>query len=309
MAKFLKNIIIFFLLSIIAGEVIIRSNHLTSDLPNRIIDEYGIQKYYPNQKGYWLGGNHKWKINKLGWPGDLPNSYDNLITIIGDSYIENFMSPNRCHQSILLKEKMIDYNFLEAGRSGVSFIESMEIIQQMNSFKPIHTLIYVNEGDFIESVRRIQELSDITQVDLESGNIVNGKMKSTGLKKILYAWKLMYYFYNRFPLNISQNKVLTKGQDNLLNYNRNDLKFKNQIFELIDYVKENYPIINTTLIFHPDTNTIIVDQCKNVGFNVIILNSDNDKSWKFEHDSHWTCYGHKQVAEQVSAQLVDKLIK
>ena len=201
MKKFIKNIVIFFLFAIIVGEIIIRVTHAVTDLPQRTIDEYGIQKYYPHQSGYWIGGNHKWVINKLGWPGKLPKSHDNLITIIGDSYIENFMNPIECHQSLLLKKRLENYNFIEAGRSGVSFIEAMEISKQFDALHPKYHLVYVNSLDFYESVTSILPAADITQ-----------------------------------------------------------------------------------------------------------LNSDDHESWTFEHDNHWTCYGHNQVAIQVSSFIKNSLL-
>src|SRR5690606_35579075 len=124
----------------------------------------GVQKYLPNQEGYWKGGNHQWIINDYGWPGELPTKYDNLINIIGDSFIENFMNPNECHQSVFLKKLMPDYNFFEAARSGVSLIEAMEISKQIDSLNPKMTLIYVNENDFYESILNIKKLNDITQI-------------------------------------------------------------------------------------------------------------------------------------------------
>ena len=104
MKKLLLNIILFFLIAIAVGEVVVRLTHAMADIPQRTIDEYGIQKYIPNQDGYWKGGEHKWVVNKLGWPGELPQSNENLIMVIGDSFIENFMNPNECHQSAFLKE-------------------------------------------------------------------------------------------------------------------------------------------------------------------------------------------------------------
>jgi hypothetical protein len=59
MKKFIKNLVVFFLFALIVGEIIIRITHAVTDLPQRRIDEYGIQKYYTNQSGYWVGGEHK----------------------------------------------------------------------------------------------------------------------------------------------------------------------------------------------------------------------------------------------------------
>lgn len=295
MKKFIKNLIIFLLFSLVVGELTVRLSHAISDLPQRRIDEFGIQKYYPNQSGYWLGGGHKWVINKLGWPGELPKSYDNLVTVIGDSYIENFMNPDICHQSVLLEERLSNFNFIEAARSGVSFIEAMEISKQLDTLQPKYNLIYVSSHDFFESVTTILPSADITQLNVEKNEIVYGQMKSPGLKKILYNWKLLYYFYNRFPLNFSKNvakpEIIEKEEG---------FKFQKEIQNLLTFVKLNYTIGNKILVFHPNSEMEIIEMCKKAGFKVIILNSDNDESWTFEHDRHWTCYGHNQVATQVA---------
>jgi hypothetical protein len=306
MKKFFKNIITFFLLALIAGEVVVRMTHAMSDIPQRTIDQYGIQKYYPNQDGYWKGGDHKWMINQLGWPGELPNSYNNLITVIGDSFIENFMNPNECHQSAFLKDNMKSYNFLEAGRSGVSLIEAMEISKHIDSLKPIQTLVYVNDNDFYESITEVKPMDDITQLSLKTNTISYGKMKAPGFKKILYNWKLLYYFYNRFPLNTSTETKEEQIIDQPLEIGINS---KDEVFKLIDYITKNYSIKNKTLVFHPNCKNEIIEKCKSAGFSVIILDSSNDKDWTFDYDSHWTCYGHERVAQQVSNSLLKTELK
>ena len=306
MKKFLKNIVLFILLALIVGEIVVRVTYTMADIPQRTIDEYGIQKYYPNQHGYWKGGDHKWIINDFGWPGELPKSYNNLIMVIGDSFIENFMNPNECHQSAFLKKNMKGYNFMEAGRSGVSLIEAMEISKSLDSLKPIKTLIYVSDNDFYESIKEVKPMVDITQINLKDGSIAYGEMKAPRLKKILYNVKLLYYFYNRFPLGQSDvaqdhnKEELVEAEDN------NKLKSKVEIFKLIEYIVNNYNIKSKILVFHPNTNTEIIEQCQRAGFNTIVLDSSkDDNSWTFDYDSHWTCYGHEQVAKQISDALLD----
>lgn len=305
MIKFLKNIVVFLLITIIIGEVVVRMTHAVTDIPQRTIDDSGIQKYFPNQDGYWKGGDHQWVVNKLGWPGVLPTSNNNLITIIGDSYIENFMNPNECHQSVFLKENMNNYNFMEVARSGVSLIEAMEISKQTDTLNPKHTLIYVNSNDFLESIYEVKPLSDITQVNLKDNSIIYGKMKAPGAKKVLYTWKLLYYFYNRFPLN-GNTKKESKEEPKTTPIKNLDSKAKHsdKILKLINYINTNYEIKNKTLVFHPNSNQMIIEMCKSASFNVIVLDWSNDKDWTFGYDTHWTCYGHKRVAEQVSESLL-----
>lgn len=302
MRKFLKNSILFLIICLITGEIVVRVSHAVTDIPQRVIDEEGIQKYKPNQIGYWKGGKHTWKINEYGWPGTPPVEFNELVLIIGDSFIENFMNPNECHQGELLKRKLSKYNFFEAARSGVSFIEAFEIDKQLDSLEPVNTLIYVNDEDFTESIREISLHSDITQFSITKNKIFKGEMKSPRLKKILYNWKLMYYFYNRFPISFSFEKDKPKEKKQASTNNNHS------IIKLLDYVSANYDISNKTLVFHPNSDYEIIEACKTVGFNVIVLNSKNDTSWTFDYDSHWTCYGHKKVAEQVALSL-KKILK
>lgn len=313
MRKFFKNIILLLLIAIVIGEAVVRLTHAVADIPQRTIDRHGIQKYFPNQEGYWKGGEHKWIINKLGWPGELPQSYNNLIMVIGDSFIENFMNPNACHQSVLLKEKMKDYNFMEAGRSGVSLIEAMEISKQTDSLNPIHFLIYVNDEDFLESISQIKLMEDITQLNIETNTIEYGEMKAPGLKKVLYTWKLMYYLYNRFPLDVFFKTENIDGNINnpevAIESNKNVLEFKTEITQLLDYIKRNYVVSNKTLVFHPNSNKTIIQICEKIGFNTIPLDSSNDETWTFDYDGHWTCYGHKKVSEQVEYNISRYLLK
>jgi len=306
MIKFFKNIILFLLLSVIVGEVVVRLTHAVSDVPQRTIDEHGIQKYLPNQQGYWRGGEHKWMVNTLGWPGELPESYDNLIMIIGDSYIENFMNPNECHQSVFLKENMPAFNFMEAGRSGVSFIEALEISKDLDSLKPIQTLIYVTDEDFYESISEVKPMRDVTQLNLEKNTIQFGEMKAPMVKKALYTFKLAYYFYNRFPITGFENKE-SEPKNPIKISKTEKSEFQTEISQLITFVKQNYTITNKTLIFHPNSNYSIIETCKNAGFNIILLDSSHDATWTFDYDNHWTCYGHKSVAKQISKSLFNRV--
>ncbi len=305
MKTFIRDIIVFALLGLCLSEFIARTTYLTVDIPKREIDQYGIQKYVPNQTGSWKNNTHKWVINELGWAGKLPKSYDQLVTIIGDSYIENFMNPNECRQKNYLKNRFPNRNFLEAGRAGVSFIEAMEITKQFESYNPVNQLIYVSGNDFIESVKEIKPLYDITQLSIDNKEVIPGRMKSSTLKNTLYNWKFIFYLYRRFPL-ANLKSIFNKKQSVEEKVTKNEkgaIELK-KIKNLLDFVVSNYEIAGKTLVFHPSTNIKIIQKVKAVGFDVIILDDDDDnKSWTFEYDNHWNCYGHEQVAKQVATYL------
>ena len=307
MLKFLKNSISFLIIALLVGELVVRITHSVSDIPKRQIDADNIQKYLPNQKGYWKGGDHQWIINELGWPGILPDDYDNLITVIGDSFIENFMNPNECHQAIFLKEQNPNYNFFETGRSGISFIEAMEISKKLQySRKPKLQLVYVTDSDFTESIREIEVRPDITQLWIENKKVINGKIKSAKSKTILYNWKLMYYFYNTISLPklpFSSKQIATADPDNESRLKSENKKYEN-IAKLLEYVRSNYDLNNIVLVFHPNSDPKIIESSMVKGFNLITLHSKEEPSWTFDYDKHWTCFGHKRVSEQITDALI-----
>lgn len=297
MRIFIKNIVIFSIIGLLFGECVARIFHLTTDIPSRYIDEDQIQKYKPNQGGSWVGGSHTWQINDTGWPGEAPTSYDNLITIIGDSYIENFMNPDSCHQASYLRKMLPEYNYLEAARSGVSFIESVEIAKQLDSLTPVKQLIYVHDGDFLESIVQITKMGDITQFDLEKEEVVPGTLKSPFLKKILYNWKFMYYLYTNYAFGDNSNNEVHIETKNI-NKGLQPEKLK-KMDAMLSYVKNNYDLKNVVFILRPNMDPGIVSLLKKHQMEFHELKMPEDSNWSFEYDAHWTCLGHLEAAKQV----------
>lgn len=308
MGQFLKKCALFLIIGVFIAEIITRMFFITSDIPSRFIDEKGIQKYIPNQTGKWKGGNHGWSINEQGWPGDLPESYNNLITIIGDSFIENFLNPEECHQAVFLKKLVPELNFMEASRSGVSFIEAMEITKELDSLSPQLQLIYIHDSDLEESILQIKKHSDITQLDLTEKQIINGELKSQGIKKILYNWKFLYYLYNRFPPNPPKvNK--TQSSETPTTTIDKEKKIWESINLLLEYTASNYNIQNKVLIFRPESNIELINLAKKIGFKTLHLQINENESWSFDYDNHWTCDGHQNAAEQVGEFLKSSFSK
>ena len=299
MKKFLVTIIAFLITGIILGEIIARIFVLTTEVPNREIDEYGIQRYIPNQKGYYKGGDHTWQVNENGWVGPLPKSENNLITIIGDSFIENFMNPDECHQMAYLKEKIPSYNFTEAARSGVTLVEAFEISKQFYDKKPELQIIYLDDSDLKQSLVDIGRVGDVTQLSLKENKLVYGVMRSPGLKKIIYNLKFPFYLYRRFSGSLTKKKpaTTTEVKENI------EKDYAIEYKALLEYIKYNYNTANTLLVLKPHTKKSVVDLLQNLGFNILLLSDKGDKNWSFEYDHHWTCYGHERASSQVAGYI------
>ena len=184
MKKFILNIFAFIIFTLVCSEIIIRLFMLVPDIPNRYVDANGIQRYYPGQSGYYKSIDLPWEVNQYGWLGTADTEEDTLFLLVGDSFIENMLNPRNCNQGNLLKAHFPNYGFFEAARSGVTFIEALNIVSEMGSLiKPTFNLIYISNDDFIESISDIRRYSDRMQVNLDESELLPGRLKSPHIIK------------------------------------------------------------------------------------------------------------------------------
>ena len=295
MTNFIKKILIFILLGYLIGEVVVRVFNASIDVPDFYQDKDGLLKNKPNQSGYAINGN-KWMITKYGQFGYEPKSLDNLITVIGDSFIENKTSPPDCHQAYFLSNMASNYNFYPCARAGASFIEFMEMTKSLNYLKPKMQLLYVHHGDFIESISEIKKKPLTVQLSIKTNKIIYAKYSRSRFKTILYNFKFAYYIYIKY---------LLKGKDTSTN-NRNEKNLAidfEKVQSLLNFVKSNYNTDNIILVFSPDTDQNLIKLVKHNHFQTFELKTDNYKSWQLENDSHWSCFGHEEAAKQVSKYI------
>ncbi|RAP31779.1 hypothetical protein DID76_02365 [Candidatus Marinamargulisbacteria bacterium SCGC AG-414-C22] len=304
MKRFLCRLLIFSFIFSLWGEVIVRVFKLTPEIPSLFIDDSKIQRYIPYQSGYYTKSKEKWKVNKYGWTGIVDIvSHQSVISIIGDSFIENFMNPKECNQASFIKKEIENYGFFEAGRSGVNFIEALEISDYLAEFLNIETqLLYLNSNDFFDSVfeknnRKYQAM----KIDLETSIVLNSSLKFPLLKKVLYNFKFFYYLYQRFYSSIDLNTKKKAIKTSQINQDYS------KINKLLKYASKNYNLKNLHLVFHPNTDPEIIKLSNKHGFKSIQLDSNNTKAWTFEHDNHWSCYGHKEASIQVTNYLNELL--
>lgn len=301
MKKFIIRLFFLFVVAFLSVEVYIRVNHLTIDVPQRQINEHGIQLYNPSQEGFWANGSHTWEINQEGWPGKLPVKMDSLITLIGDSHIENFMNPPNCNLGNILNAKRLHYNFFPAGRSGVSLIEAMEISKFLaDTYKPVKQFVFVKESDLKESIQELGISSDITQFNLTNKVLVNGELKSPGLKKIFYNIKTLYFFRNVFASIKpgSQMAPKEKYKEVRTTLSETDSKYYN---ELLKYINEKYNANEITFFLHPETIKPIEDLFIKHHLKYYKFKAGDNLKWRSSptDEAHWSCYGNEQAAEQI----------
>lgn len=301
MKLFIKNILLFILFGLIAGELIVRIFSLNIDVPRSYVSKSGLIKFYPNQSGNYLNGKHIWKINQYGNYGPAPKSLDSaVITVIGDSYISNAMNPPECHQAVYLSQALPHKNFYPSSRDGASFMEYMEMTKALDSLKPQYQLLYVHHGDMTESIRELGRKPLTVQTALKTGTTTPALLQVSKFKEYLYHWKFMYFLYRNYLL------MGKKGGNEFAN-NRDEVNPKKinyaYIEQLLQFSISNYKTNNIILVFSPDSDKKVTAIANKVGFKCIQLNTTDYQSWKLPNDSHWSCFGHQEAAKQTSEFL------
>ena len=297
MKEFLKHILFFVLTLIILLEVCIRLFSLTNDVPMRKTNSWGLQIFKENQSGFSHG--FSWNVNKDGFLGHNDKNGENQLLLIGDSFIENIMNPFSCRQSTLFSKS--GYSVFEVGRSGITFIESLEFLKYYDStVNPKKTIIFLDNSDFRESIVEIKKLNDRGQISLIDKKLFSGEIKGKNIKKILYNFKTLYYLYTTFLKsrnNKSQSKTNNENSKSILE-TKSDVELK--IKELIIYGSEKYNLEKTLFVFRGENN--FIDVFHELKLNYIELNIF-DEQYLIPNDGHWNCRGHQIAFEKILKYL------
>lgn len=169
------------------------------------------------------------------------------------------MNPIECNQGSLLKSLLPNYSFFEAGRSGVTFIEAMEISKILDiEVAPTYQLLYLGGDDFYESISEITRYNDRLQLSIENQKLLPNQLKSPGLKKILYNIKSLYYLYQKYPIFVDKQN---KGE--LPKAHQENNKFDSNVFnKLFTFCSNNYHLKKLIFVFHPNTDDRIIAMAK-----------------------------------------------
>ncbi len=308
MKSFFKSLAVFFLFLFVFTEIAARIFHISTDAPKTYKNDNGNVNYYPNQEGYWDGGAHKWYINALGHPGkNLPESFDNLALLIGDSYIQNFMNPDSCHQSVFLKQLKPELNYVEVAMDGLNLLGYFEYSKPMDSLNPKLKIIYVNNDDFKNTIldRDIVH-SNRYRVNINNSKIVYPEYRGSKLKDLLYNFKFSYYLYRKnlgLFSNLNTKDDLESKDDKYKRGNEfSELDYVNAS-KLLDFIIKNYRTDNVLFVFHPNSDSGLIQLTEEKGFNVMEIYKDPNENWKTENDGHWNWFAHKKIATQIVVKL------
>ena len=296
MKRFIIKIFEFSIVVLILLEIVVRLFTLTNDVPQRDLDENGLQVFQKNQEGQSHG--HKWKVNSNGFLGNNDIKGRNQVLIIGDSFVENIMNPFECRQSSLFKKA--GYDVFEIGRSGITFIESLEFYSKYKSeVNPKISIFVIDNSDFEESIEEINKLNDRVQISLKTSKLSIGKIKAKYLKKILYNYKTLYYLYLKY---LKSQKSNITSQSKEVNHSNEEISLF--INKLIKISIQNYDLKDCLFVFRGEND--FKELFSQLNLNFIELDLKGVEYMYSKNDSHWSCKGH-QIASEKILEYIDSM--
>ncbi|GAA5219839.1 hypothetical protein [Membranihabitans marinus] len=270
-------------------EIIIRILHFYNDVPLRMIDDYGNEKWVPFQEGYFYTGTKKetvskYRINNFGFNSTLNYSFNHSDTtkigLFGDSYIEGFNQDvdQSIGIKIMNKIPIICYEF---GFSGYDFASIIHLIETNESkFKVLDRIyIYLNNSDFNRSTYTISN---------------HQKERTNTLISTIYRnFKfLMFLNHNGYIKTIKE-----KFRFHSKNIDKPNYKIHN-----INQLINNSHIDWSKVIFIIDSSEIdslIIQKLNSLAKVLDITNIFSKSKYKtnFGYDKHWNNHGRSLISD------------
>ncbi|WP_298555592.1 hypothetical protein [uncultured Algibacter sp.] len=312
MKKLFFKSFIYFVLILVLLELIIRVFHLTKDYPVRIIDDFGVEKWKPNQSGFSVTGNRRqnfseFRINSSGFNSYrefTPSDDKKEIALVGDSFIEGFHQDYNSSIGKKIENTLKGIEVYEYGYAGYDLADQFNLMHQ-----------YKKDFDYIDFVFIGIEF----HTDLKRGKhkIIQDRMKlESPLYRNLRKIKLLTYMNSigavdalkkRFTQLISfrikekkNEKVNTKSS--LKEMNLDYLSNFNELVKTYNFDKERFIF----LLEEAQTPDAFINYLEKNNYKFIDLSQDLTKAkvpTTLIYDKHWNNHGRALVAKSIIEYL------
>lgn len=316
MKKLFFKIIIYTILILLVLEIWVRVFHLTKDYPVRYIDEFGVEKWMPNQDGFSVTGNRRqnfseYHINNFGYNSyrEYNPSKDKVeIALVGDSFVEGFHQ-NYYNSTGKKIEKILNgIEVYEFGYAGYDLADELHLIHQYQS--TFNLIDHVFLGLKFEN-------------DLTRGKygILKDRMKlESPLYRSLRQIKLLVYLQHIGAFDAAREltrKMLSLGQqkNNIKNPETNDSKNKRYLVYI-----QNFESLINTYGYDKTRFTFLIDKEKTPFIFLNYLDLHDFKYLDFSetlkqskrpttliYDMHWNNHGRNLVAKRISQYIQTKI--
>lgn len=304
------------MLMILCLEVIIRIFHLYPEDPVRFIDNYGVEKRVPNQRGFYVTGNRNQQFTQFNINSNGFNSFRNFtpsyrkveIALVGDSYIEGLHQDFFNSTGKKIENRINDIEVYEYGYSGYDFADQLHLIHAyQDKFDLIDEIIiyfnYQNDlvrGEYVPNQERINTLS--SPIFSLRNNI----------KILSYGSKIgIFEPLKKFAIQLGSGEA-TKNANSVnssISTIEKDIKYLLNFQKLIRTY--GFDKNKTTLLLDSrKTNETFLGYCKLNGIKFIDYSpsfSASKKTTDLIYDAHWNDHGRELIAEQISEYMLYKV--
>ncbi len=310
MKKLFFKSIIYLVGIFVVIELLIHILHLTKDYPVRIIDEYGVEKWKPNQTGYSVTGNRrqnfsKFRINNSGYNSYrefLPTKTKFEIALVGDSFIEGFHQDFDNSIGKKIEKKLENVSVYEYGYAGYDLADQLHLIHK-----------YKEEFDLIDYV--FIDLKFETDLVRKKYEVVKSRMKlESPLYKNIRKIKLLVFMQNIGVIDIGKKFV-----SNLMSFKINKsikreekptkAKVNKSRINNFDQLISTYSFNKKRFIFileKDKTPQVFINHLDKNNYRYLDLSKGFDKSdlpKTLIYDKHWNNHGRDLVSNQISFMI------
>lgn len=311
MKKFILKSSFYLLLILLALEVIVRVFHLYTEDPPRFIDELGVEKRVPGNRGNSVTGNRNqnfsaFVINDFGFNShrEFNPSRDAFdVAIIGDSFIEGFHQDIQNSIGAKIEEKLPGVTAYKMGYAGYDLANQLHLI---NAYKVQFQLI-----DKI--IIYLNYESDLNR-NIYEPNHQRIKMLSSNLFRLRDNIKLLSYGSKIGVLETVKDLVAAKGKkeekggyktnvvlpdpEELLKKNQLRLDNFKSLIGLYGFDKSKTAI----LLDSRKTSDEFLKYCRDEGIEIIDFAdtfSVSAKPTTLIYDRHWNDHGRSIIAGEI----------
>ncbi|MCK0156870.1 hypothetical protein MWU65_06740 [Cellulophaga sp. F20128] len=307
MKKILLKFIVYSIVLLVSLELLVRVFHLHNERPERYADEYGVEKWVPNQAGYSVTGNRKqnvgeYRINDFGfnsvYNNYLPSKDSIEIAIVGDSFIEGFHQDYTNSISRKVEKKIPNVKVFEFGYAGYNLADQLNLMQAYNHlFKDIdRVVVYIRFTD-----------------DLITGEykLSNRLSLNTPLNKLLKRSKLIVYakdigFFDPIKEKIAAVVNFSKGVSGDIHKKKNNdslyLENFKKLVNFYNYNKEkNILLVDYSLCSQEFLNYLKVNDFRTIDFNADFKKDNIPKT--LIYDQHWNDAGREIIADRIAEYI------
>lgn len=313
MKRAILKCILYAVILLLSLELLVRVFHLHNDRPQRYLDEYGVEKWVPNQKGYSVTGNRRqnvgeYRINNFGFNSVYDNytvSKDSIeVAIIGDSFIEGFHQDYTNSISRKVEKKLPNIKVLEFGYSGYHLAEEFNLIASYKHlFKDIdRVVIYMRFTD-----------------DLITGEyaVSNRLSLDTPMNRLLKKSKLIVYAKDIGAFDPIKNVVestinfIKRAKPNpKVEVNKDSIYLVNfkKLVKTYNYdKKKNVLLLDYSLCSSEFLSYLKQNNFKTINFNEAFEKSSTPKT--LIYDQHWNNLGREIIADEIVDYIKNEKLK